>query len=345
MVKKRAKSNIIIIVITILLVISILMIRFEKNPFSFFIETIEEQIEEQKEKVINYNGVYLYKEHTNSSTNLYSGCTINYFDNYIVVINEKYHVFRSSCVGTFYLTNGQTADLKFEESGEQNLYIDLEEQKYYKTDSINNIQLINNEKEFQRVTPDHYKMLLEESSIDNHKLSLDNISFKISLSKVSFSFKDQENKHLFTISNEEGAVYSKVVDQIDELPNLKSFGEYIIVLDEIEDSVRYNYDFKAISDEGITYDMKDKFPIKVNGVELTNADNRIIKYDEKDNKYTMLVSKNKQMCLEDVDSNEIAYYVFDINYNYLNKAFDKPEFNRIVYKREGCTHFDDLMGR
>ena len=62
------------------------------------------------------------------------------------------------------------------------------------------------------------------------------------------------------------------------------------------------------------------------------------------NNFIMLVGNDKQLCAVDDDSNDIAYYVFDINYNYATKKFEKPEFIKIVYKRDGCKHANEVMG-
>ena len=75
------------------------MLRAESNPIYRFIHSAQEQLEEETKKEFTKNGFYLFRENTPKSLTFFGGCTVNYFDNYVVVINDEYHVvyFESIC--------------------------------------------------------------------------------------------------------------------------------------------------------------------------------------------------------------------------------------------------------
>ena len=69
--RKKARLNFLIIFIVILLIISVLLMRFEVNPFSYFLEKEEETKEETVVKSLN--GVYINKETTTKAFSFFLG--------------------------------------------------------------------------------------------------------------------------------------------------------------------------------------------------------------------------------------------------------------------------------
>ena len=88
--RKKARLNFLIIFIVILLIVSVLLMRFEVNPFSYFLEKEEETKEETVVKSLN--GVYINKETTTKAFSFFSGCTVSYFNNTLVIIEDEFHM-------------------------------------------------------------------------------------------------------------------------------------------------------------------------------------------------------------------------------------------------------------
>lgn len=346
--RKRFKINInpFVVLITIFLVACFFLLRAESNLIHKFIYSTQEHVEEKQKKQVTKNGFYLFRENTSNSLTFFGGCTVNYFDNYLVVVNDEYHVYRSSCIGTFYRKNGKTKDLKFEDDDNNKVYVTLDNNKFYKTESINYVKTENKFADMNGISPNYYKILFSEITATIPNVILSDISFNVFGAGLSFNFRynEIENNYSFQIYNGETSnLYSKNVTKIENLPELRAFSKSLVLIDELEDTSAYHYSFKVLSNNGLIYNIEDKFPIKVNNVQLTKNNSIVIKYNSKDNNFVMLVGNDKKMCYEDSDSNDIAYYVFNINYNYLNKVFDKPEIIKIVYKKDGCNYYNEVM--
>lgn len=343
--KIKIKINPFVVLISVFLVVSFFLLRAEANPIYKFIHSAQEQLKEESKKEFTKNGFYLFRENTPKSMTFFGGCTVNYFDNYLVVINDEYHVYRSSCVGTFYIKNGKTDDLKFEEEKGNKFYVTLDKKKYYKNESINYVRTENKFAAMNGIAPNSYKELFSEITINDSNVNLRGLDFNISSAGVMFNFYYNEDKtYSFQLFNDGKNLYSKNVSKIENLPDLKAFGTSLALVDPSETENAYHYGFSVLSNKGVSYNIQDKFPIKVNDTLLTKDSSILIKYNSDENNYVMLVGNDKKMCYEGADSNDVAYYVFNINYNYLNKGFDKPEFIKIVYKNDGCKYFNEVMG-
>ena len=138
-------------------------------------------------------------------------------------------------------------------------------------------------------------------------------------------------------------LYSYIVEDLDYLPLFLGFGPNLSIIEPEKNDFRYAYTFRSITKEGQNYDLSRKFPITIDGDTLTYSDNIYIKYVPSENVFVMLVSDSKEFCEKKSDSNEVAYYVFHIKYDYVEKNFTNPKFIRKVYKKDGCKYVDDLM--
>ena len=139
-------------------------------------------------------------------------------------------------------------------------------------------------------------------------------------------------------------MYSYVVDDLEDLPLFSGFGPNLTIIEPITFDDKYSYTFKAVTKEGNSYDLKDKFPITIDGDKLTYTDSIYIKFSPSDNAFVMLVGDTKALCEKNSDSKDVAYYVFHIKYDYVQKNFTNPKFIKKVYKNEGCKYVEDLMG-
>ena len=121
------------------------------------------------------------------------------------------------------------------------------------------------------------------------------------------------------------------------MPLFDGFGELFSIVEPVEIPSKYAYRFKAVDKNRTVYDLKDKFPITIDGDTLTYSDNIYIKYSPTDNAFVLLVGKNKNFCEKDSDSKDVAYYVFHIKYDYVLKNFSNPKFINKVYKKVGLV--------
>lgn len=346
--KKQIKINILIVLVVAFLIISALMMRFEFNPFSYFIESDDE------ENVVlsddNSNGIYRYRENLAETLNLFYGCSVSYFDNYILVINDNYYTYRHSCVGTFLTGSGKTKDLKFKFTLEKTQYIIYEDNEYYKTNVVGSIKTINYLKDFSNevgpIYPENYKVLFKEAQREGEYFDFIEAVLRSSPQSYFFDLDYIEGTifdlKLMSIQSNE-PIYTYRVGSFDELPDLKIFGSNIVVIERIINGNRYSYGFKVFNELSMNYDIKSKFPIIVDGDTLTTNNSIYIAYNKTDNKYIMLVGDDLDFCVADSKSDKVVSYVFEINYNYYTKGFDNPKYIRKIYERDGCKYVNEVM--
>ena len=347
--KKKTKINIILIIIVIFLIVTALMIRFEFNPISYLLGNNNDN-PTNKEVVTNFNGVYRYKESLNNTYKLFNRCTLSYYDYYIVVLNGDYYRYKSSCVGTFYLDEGKTKDLKFSETTEKNYIITFDSKEYLKTDLVDSVVEGNyfktNIKDDSRLYAETYHVLMKEAQQPGKEFSALDMGLNTSNLNFPFNFryfKETKQFKLEVIGFNEIILYSYIVEDLDYLPLFLGFGPNLSIIEPEKNDFRYAYTFRSITKEGQNYDLSRKFPITIDGDTLTYSDNIYIKYVPSENVFVMLVSDSNEFCEKKSDSNEIAYYVFHIKYDYVEKNFTNPKFIRKVYKKDGCKYVDDLM--
>ena len=57
----------------------------------------------------------------------------------------------------------------------------------------------------------------------------------------------------------------------------------------------------------------------------------------------MLVSTNSNFCVEESESNNVAFYEFRLDIDYSNYLFKTPTFVRTWYEKDGCSRVEELM--
>ena len=347
--KKKSKINIIIIVIIALLIATFVLIRFEVNPFSYF--TGGETSGGNSNNIIssNYNGVYRYKESLDKTYKLYSTCTLSYYDYYIVILNNNYYRYKSSCNGTFFLDEGRTKSLNIDKTLEQNTVITFDGKKYLKTDLINTIKVNNYVYDFRKKTiayqAENYKILLKDAYSNGNKFNIEKGSLNSNNASFAFSFNILDNNHynLKLLNNNKQVVYTYNTDNLNNLPLFRGFGTSLSVIEPYESSTKYSYTLRRLTLDGFVYDLKSKFPITIDDDLLDYNDSIFIKFSPTENAFIMLIGNNKKFCEINSNSKEVAYYIFHIKYDYVKKDFANPKFIKKVYKNEGCKFVSELM--
>jgi hypothetical protein len=109
--QNRTKSNFMFVFTLLVLCLVVFggLYLYENRDKS--ITDIIDNIGNTRKVIDSYNGVYSYKDKINGTKTLFEGCMVNHFSNHILIVNDDFFVYRSSCVGTFMKDKGKTKDL------------------------------------------------------------------------------------------------------------------------------------------------------------------------------------------------------------------------------------------
>lgn len=351
--KKNKIVKIIIFIIIFLAlivggIIAFYYIRGDENPFQNIIDNFtkpEEKINDTK------NGVYVYKEDLNGSKFIYSGCSLNSIDYYVLVVNDNYYSFKSSCMGTYPIEEGKTEKLDIKENENNTSYVlTYLDHEYTKNDRINTIETNNTiATKLKNIDLANYELILNETEFEGNYYD---ILAKINgiSSNLSFRFNVLEDKtyklsiHNGFSSNDE-AIYEYSFKDYNNLPIFYPYGKNIVVIERGVNSNKLAYKIKSIGVDGINYDLDKMLPIKVDNVTLDDNKSIYVTYDSSTRNFRMLIGNNDKMCVENSSSTNIAYYEFKIVYNSSTGSFSVPEFVKYGRENEGCSYVDRIMGR
>lgn len=349
----------IIIVICILVFFGYYFFKGEKNPLFSLIKDENNDsnsntiANSSSLRIDNYNGIYTYKEALKSTKFIYSGCSINNINYNILVINDKYYSYKSSCMGTYLLGEGNTSDLDIEKDEEKNIYIIHYNDKDYDKDYVTDQIVLNNDiaEKLKNIDLSSFDTILKETEFKGNYYD---ISARISgiSSNLRFNFKVIEDGNRFDISISPGnqidkETYKYTFYNYDTLPKFYPYGKSIVVLEQDknkDDNNKYAHRLKAINLDGVVYSVENTFPITVDNITLTVDNNIYITFDEKVRYFKMFVGVGDKMCVENSDSTNITYYEFKIDYDYGISNFSKPMFVRVGRENEGCSYINDYIG-
>lgn len=296
----------------------------------------------------NYNGVYLYKESLGGSTNLFRGCTLEHIDYYIMIVNEEFYTYRSSCIGTFAFEQGKTKDLKIYSNEEsKKFYIEYQDKVYTKDDSIRTITLENNVvKNENGFNVNNYQILFEQSqfpgayfNVRNQKISSISTTMYINI------VHEEGEKFKITINNKSNElIYEYTFENFKQMPYLYPYGSYLVILEKDESDTKYMHTIKVLGDYGLVYNLAEHFPITIDDVVLDQNTSIYATFDKYTRKFKVLLGNDKKMCVENGTTNDVTYYEFTVDYNYNIKGFDAPVFVKQGYAKDGCSYIEEVMG-
>lgn len=348
--KKIFKFIIFLLIIGIIAIVVLYFVnRNEDNAIGNFI-TGEYKREVETD---NRNGIYIYEEKLDKHIKVSSGCTLVEYEYHLVVVNKTWYRYKKTCLGTYQLESGNVEDLKINYNSEKKEYsIVYKDNKYIKNDNYISIYPYSNfEKSSQYVYLTGYKTLVNETMFDGYRYGIDRgISglpgdYKFQLTTL----RDTDSFNMCLPIAEDGdknATYCYNGVDINEFPDLIPINKYVGIREKYFHNGRNNYNLKMYSfKKGIFYDMNNVFPITVNGVTLS-PDTHYIYVDNNENRdyYMLLVGNQETMCVEGSESDDVAYYEFKIEIDYLNYEFKTPSFVRTWFEREGCSHAKEIMG-
>ncbi len=344
------KTILIIILIIILFgggaLLAYYFINGGRNPF----EDIIDNLNNDRKLRDTYNGIYVYTEELNGTKYIYEGCSVSELSYYVLVVNDDYYSFKSSCMGTYPIEEGKIDKLEIKENAAKNNYILVyNDHEYEKNDSINTIETNNAiAKRLKEIDLTSYELILNETEFEGNYYT---ISAKVNniTSKLLFGFKKLDD-NTFDITINDGIrgsnkeFYKYNMKDYSVLPVFYTFGRVLVVVEPLYSNNKATYKFKAISENGVIYELDKMFPIVVDGVSLTTDNSIYVKYNQTERNFTLLVGYNDKFCVKDSDSTNKAYYEFKIDYDYLSNNFKMPEFIKYGLENEGCGYVERLMG-
>lgn len=297
----------------------------------------------------NYNGVYLYEQSIGNSTSMFRGCSLDHIDLYIVIVDDLFYTYRSSCIGTFPFESGKVKDLDiFVNEESNNYYIKYNDLVYTKDLSIRHINIENNVAEYgDKFYVNNYELLFRESQFPGGYFNIQRLKIANLSNDMFIEFKHVDGERFdISLTNKENVLlYTYSFPNFDYMPMLYPYGGYLVILEKNELAHKYSNNIIAIGVDGPVYNLYDYFPIAVNGVVIDSNFSIFATFDKYDRKFKVFFSKDKNICVEDSDSTDVAYYEFVVDYDYAKKNFAQPEFVRQGLKNEGCNYINEILGR
>ena len=336
---KSIKLLVAIAILTVIVFIANLIIN-RKNGISDFLANIapEKRIQD------SYNGVYTYEEDLGYKISAFTGCSLDSVNNHILIVNEDYYLFRSSCMGTYLIEKGETDNLNIVETDKAYL-VKYKGNQYNRDYKVVNIAT-NNRIEKQKGTlldlnslPGIIKETMEYGNYYQFNRMVSGINVEI---KVVLEHIDGNNYNLIFKSGND-TIYTYSITNPDKMPLYYGYGANLVMLERESSAAKYSYRFRVLSEGGVVYDLKDSLPIKIDGVNLDYNNSIFIIYDSNVRQFKMFVGSDKKFCVSGGDSDKVAYYEFKIDYNYNTNRFEKPTFVKVWYENEGCSYIEQYL--
>ena len=293
-----------------------------------------------------YNGVYTYVEDLGYKISAYTGCSLESINNYILIVNEDYYLFRSSCMGTYLKGTGKTDDLNIVETTDSYLvkYDGHQYNRDYKVVSIvtnNDIETYNG----TNLDLNSLSGIIKETMFeDNYYNLIRGVAGLTTRLTVEMKHIDGNRYDLAFYNKKQDLLYRYNINNPDKLPLYYGFGGDLVMLERESSAAKYSYQFKVLSENGIAYELANQFPIIIDGVSLDYNNNSIfIIYDNAKRQFKLFIGTDKKFCVSGGNSDKVAYYEFFIGYNYSTNTFEKPSFVKIWYENEGCSYIEEYL--
>lgn len=341
---KNKRFSIFVILFIIVCVFLLLLYLYIESEGKLLSQVIQ-NITETNKVSDNYNGVYTNVDSLNGTKVLFGSCTLSHIDNYIVIINDDYYIYRSSCIGTFYIGSGKTSKLDIREDVENDtFYINYRDNVYNKDYAITSLEVTTSPIGYNGdFYPAYYDLLFKESQFEGFYYDVGEREIYGTSSDLKISFEHIEGESfVLKLNKKNDVVYQYYIKNFDTLPLIYTFGGYVAVLEKDNDGDRYQNVLKVFTDNGLVYDSRNMFPITVDDVELNNEMSFYIYFNSSKRNFQVIVSDSRNICTN--DKKDVAYYVFEIDYNYSTKEFDKPAFVKLGYASEECKDIKEVVG-
>ncbi len=346
---KRLGNSVKLIIIILILSVAVFVGYYIKNKQNPLFELVN-NLKSNSLFNDNINGVYLYNEVVGGNRAIFSSCSVNDINNYILIINDEYKVFRSSCMGTYLKDEGKVDDLNITENKEE-IYIEYNGHKYEKEYAVSAI-IPNNviASRLKTVEIANLQFIMEETEFEGNYYPIEaRLSNNTSTAVLFDKNQEEDAQDTITLINakSKAELYKYSFEKYDELPFFRPFGKLLVIIekkDNPNNNMKYGYKFYVLNEQEIEYNLDQMFPITVNGETLTVEDNSVyVMFDEKERSFKLFVGYNKKMCNEEGSEHRPIYYEFKINYNYTTMNFEKPEFIKVGYEDEKCNYIRNYV--
>ena len=340
-----------ILIVSVLIVISVIvftLITTKTNPFKNIVSTITGE-EVKSTKNDNYNGFYTNKDLLDATYKIFSNCSIYSIDNIILIQDDDFTLYRSSCMGTYVKDRGKTKDLDINIEG--NKYVVTYNKKKFQKDTTVKYLVENNNiaDQISKTGVASLPLIVKETEFEGNYYDISTDLSDVD-GNLNLSFKRDKEKNVYNLDIYVGKMtsvsfYSKSVKSWEELPMMYGIGKNLVIIETDNDQNKYSYSFKSYSDGKKVFDLSENLPIKIDGTELNYGSNSVyIKYNEKDKNFFLLIGNDKKFCVENSNSERAASYIFKLNYNYTTNKFDTPEYVKSIRGTDGCSEVESYIG-
>lgn len=350
----RTKKTVIFLLILLIICIVVFSVYYflveHKNPFLEFFKNVtsEEKIND------NYNGIYTYEESLNGSYYIFNNCSVTNIKNYILIKDDKYYTYRSTCMGTYYKEEGNTKDLTFVIADSNDTYMIKYNGNDYLKDVTTTYIKPNNEigEKLKDLSTDSLQLIFDETQFVGNEYDISGKNIK---NNKLLRFSYYKEPGVIVIDNksdkDKTTLYDYFVKDKSKLPKMYLYGENIAIVEQDDnksDSNKYAYMFYFLTPDGINYDLRKEFPIMVDDDIISYDRSVYVSYNPRKRNFTILIGDDKKMCDDNFDNSngdKIAYYEFELNYNYIENSFSRPTFVKKGYMSEGCRYVNSIKER
>lgn len=292
-----------------------------------------------------YNGVYTNHEDLGYRIVAYSGCSVESVDNQILIINDDFYLFRTSCMGTFFKEKGHTDDLNIIEKDKayEVHYKDITYKRDYKTMSIVQRNTVASKEGYLDLNS--LNGIVKETMSNDEYYDIErNVDGLDKSSPLLAIFKHKDDGD-FSLSfwKYDDKLYEYTIHDINKMPLYYTYGGNLVMLERESSDSLYSYKFKVLTRGGMTYNLAEKLPVNVDGESLDYNKSVFIVYDQKDKEFKMFIGNDKKFCVENGNKDKIAFYEFSIKYNYQKNEFDNPLYVKKWYEHENCDYINQYL--
>lgn len=297
----------------------------------------------------SYNGIYVYEEPIGEKRYISKNCTFSYIDNYLIIVDDDYYLYRSSCMGTYFKGSGKISDLNIANTSTE-YYVIYNDLRYNKTIRVKTVYPNNAIESFTGALDiNNLKIITKETQFDgNYYLLKRKTQTSDKKGGIDFTYEHQaDDTFLLSFLHRGETVYSYTIRDMDMFPEYYHFGDILVTIEKGYGTTRdkYGYKLKAISKtDGVIYDLDTKFPIMIDDVKIDTEHYSIYIYYEQYRKYFRIFAGNdKKFCKGNGDSNRIAYYEFRVGFDSTNKTLEKPVYVKTGYENESCSYIEQFV--
>ena len=282
------------------------------------------------------NGIYIYKTNMGKSRTLLKSCVVDSINDYLVVINENYYLYRGNCLNTVFVGQGLTEKLKFEKDNDSKYTVQLDNITYNKDNSITKIVVDNNviKNSDYIYNYDNLKAVIDYSEYNGYYYSFKGLVLRNEKYRFKYDYDNITNSFQFSITKSEVPIYYKVMNSFNDIPNYYILNDNLAVLDNNKVGDIYKGELYIYSGTNKTYDYNSMFPLIVNGETIDSTWNRIFKYDSTNKIGYVLFSKSNDFC----DFDKGNYYEFKLYYDYKKLGFKAPDLSKKGTNAKDCSY-------